>query len=237
MSALRGCWFSPLSVVLLLFGFGAAPAVAQTPGSSSPSPQQKGPVIDPTPLFDVGAQEWMATAGNAWGVVMFHSVGGHRYATQTLSWGRVLTKPHFSGRLRGRFEWAFEMTPVYGQYEPHRLYGFGLSPLVWRWNFEPRGRYAPYGELAGGALWTTGPVPDRTTGANFMAHAGVGLRVFMRSHQALVVGYQLHHISNGNRLDRNPGVNAHNLHIGWAYFKRPTPPRPPTSDSETQDGK
>lgn len=187
---------------------------------------QEGPsdtVPDPSPeaasLFRVGTSEWMATGGIARGVVVFHSAAGHRYALQTLSWGRILTTPRGIGGLRGRFEWAFEATPVYGQYQPSRAYGFGFTPLVWRWNFEPHGRYAPYAELAGGALWTSNPVPDHTTAANFTAHLGGGLRVFLRPQQALVLGYRFQHISNGNRLDRNPGVNAHAVQVGWTYLR------------------
>ena len=33
--------------------------------------------------------------------------------------------------------------------------------------------------------------------------------------RGVIVGYRLHHISNGNRVARNPGVNAHMLVIGW----------------------
>ena len=167
----------------------------------------------------LGATEWMATFGSAWGVVVFHSAGGHNYLMQTVSWGRVLSGPKFPGALRGRFEWAFEATPVYGQYHPVKTYGFGVSPLVWRWNFEPRGRYAPFGQLSGGALWTRDPVPERTTTANFTANAGAGLRILFKSDQAVVLMYRFDHISNGNRLDRNPGVNAHALHVGLSLLR------------------
>ena len=33
---------------------------------------------------------------------------------------------------------------------------------------------------------------------------------------ALVVAYRFDHISNGNRLARNPGVNAHMVVVGWS---------------------
>jgi len=161
----------------------------------------------------------MFAAGVARGAVVFHSAGGYRFGVQTISWGRVLTDSHLHGVLEGRFAWVFEAVPVFGQYEPARIYGFGLSPLVWRWNFQPRGRLAPYAELAAGGLWTTDPVPDHTTKANFTAHAGGGLRVFVKPQQALVVSYWLHHISNGNRLDRNPGVNSHVLQVGYSYIR------------------
>ncbi len=209
-----------LAVVLLLTG--ARPAASQQttadPPPSPAAPIEPAPLVHPS-FFEVGTAEIMVTGGPAFGIVLFHSAAGHRYALQTLSWGWMLSGPRGPGALRGRFEWAVEAVPVFGQYAPERTYGFGLTPLLWRWNFEPRGRIAPYAELAGGALWTSEAVPARTTTSNFTAHAGAGLRIFLRPRDALVFGYRLHHISNGNRLERNPGVNAHVLQFGWAFLR------------------
>ena len=189
------------------------------PQAAAPLPASA--ALDAAPLVDRGATEWMTTIGSAWGVVVFKSAGGHRFLSQTLSWGKVLSGTKLRGALRGRFEWAVEMTPVYGQYHPDDVYGVGVSPFAWRWNFEPQRKYAPFAELAGGLLWTSAPVPQRTTRANFTAHAGVGLRRMIRPTQALVVLYRFNHISNGNRLERNPGVNAHAVHVGWSIFRVP----------------
>jgi hypothetical protein len=104
------------------------------------------------------------------------------------------------------------------------VFGVGVSPLSWRWNFEPRGRYAPFVQLSGGFMKSTGALPPGTTSANFTAHAGAGVRVLMARHQALVLSYRLDHISNGNRLERNPGVNAHAIHVGWSVLR----PRKPS---------
>lgn len=182
-------------------------------------PAPKPATLDAGTLVSRGATEWMATVGNGWSAVLFHSVAGHKYVMQTVSWGRVLTPPVFPGVLRGRFEWAFEAIPVYAQYTPNTTYGFGLTPVVWRWNFEPRGRYAPFTQLAGGALWTTSPVPQNTTTANFTGNIGVGVRMLLRSHQALVLMYRFDHISNGNRLEQNPGINAHAIHFGLSVMR------------------
>lgn len=197
------------------------PAAAQSPASPADSAQPSASTDSDT-LLTKGMTEWMLTAGVAHGVVVFRSAGGHRFGLQTISWGRVLTESHLPGPLRGRFSWAFEVVPVFRQVAPTNTYGFGLSPLLWRWNFQPRGRVAPYAELAAGGIWTTEPVPDRTTNANFTAHAGGGIRLFMKPHQSLVVNYWFHHISNGNRLDRNPGVNSHVVQVGFSYA-RPKP--------------
>jgi lipid A 3-O-deacylase PagL len=192
---------------------------AQTTVPDPALPAPKAATLDAGSLVSRGTTEWMATVGNGWSAVMFHSVSGHKYVMQTLSWGRVLTAPTFAGALRGRFEWAFEAIPVFAQYTPNRTYGFGITPVLWRWNFEPRGRFAPFAQLAGGALWTTSPVPQDTTTANFTANAGVGVRILVKSHQALVLMYRFDHISNGNRLETNPGVNAHALHFGLSVMR------------------
>ena len=169
-------------------------------------------------LFAVGAAEWMLTAGPGLGVSIFHSERGHRYLLPSISWGRVLSKPLGPAGLRGRFEWAVEVIPIFGQFSPVDTWGVGVTPLLWRWNFEPRGNIAPFAELAGGALWTSEPVPARTTTSNFTAHAAYGIRYFLRPRQAFVASYRFHHISNGNRLERNPGVNAHVLQFGFTLM-------------------
>jgi hypothetical protein len=175
--------------------------------------------IAPAPNLEVGTSEWMATAGPGLGVPIFHSAAGHRYLLPSLSWGRLLTRPRGPGILRGQFEWSVELVPIFGQLKPEKTYGLGFSPLVWRWNFTPRGRVVQFAELAGGALWTRDPVPARTTTANFTAHVSYGVRYFLTPKAAFVFAYRLHHISNGNRLKQNPGVNAHVLQLGFSLLR------------------
>ena len=212
---MRSSWLALVFVAL------AVPAIAQepvnAPGESAPAPAQV-PASDGSFLAN-GATEWMIGAGPAWGLVVFHSAGGHRYVLQTISWGRVLTEPHGPGPLRGRFELAFEVAPVYAQYHPRNTYGFGVTPLLWRWNFEPHDKFTTYAELAGGGLWTRDAVPERTTTSNFTAHASYGVRYFLGPHRSINVAYRFHHISNGNRLERNPGVNAHVLMFGVSVIQ------------------
>jgi hypothetical protein len=201
----------PIVLATFLVVCSALPLAAQAPPTDAAAPVNDHDVVA---ILDVGTTEWMATAGPAFGIVIFHSAGGHRYFLPALSWGRILSGPVGPGVLRGRFQWSFEVVPLFGQFAPENTLGLGLTPLLWRWNFEPRGRFAPFAELAGGGLWTRDPVPSRTTTANFTAHAAYGIRYFLRPHAALVASYRLHHISNGNRLERNPGVNAHVLQFG-----------------------
>src|SRR4029453_7590189 len=92
------------------------PAIGQSPSA-----------VDGDTLLTKNISEWMFTAGGRRGAIVFNSDGGHRFAVQAISWGRVLTDDHLHGLLRGRFAWVFEALPVFGQYEPTRTYGFGLS--------------------------------------------------------------------------------------------------------------
>ena len=212
----------PIRCALVLAVIFSCPVRAQEPPELQPAtPAPASPVtsFDATSRFEVGASEWMIVGGPAWSAPILESATGHHYALQTVSWGRILMEPRGPGILRGRFEWAIEGVPFYGQYSPQNTYGFGLTPLLWRWNFEPAGRLASYVELGGGALWTRDPVPIQTTTSNFTAHTGAGVRIFIRPSEAIVLGYRFHHISNGNRLETNPGVNAHVLQFGWSHLR------------------
>ena len=162
------------------------------------------------------ADEIVIGAGAAWSVKLFGSAANRRYAVQTVSWGRELTRAVGPGVLRGRFVWAAEVTPIFAQTAPAGVYGFGIAPVVWRWNFEPRPRWSAFGELSMGGLWTTDPIPEDTSRANFTAHWGGGVRLFESAGRALVLGYRFQHISNGNNLGTNPGVNSHVLLVGWS---------------------
>jgi hypothetical protein len=124
------------------------------------------------------------------------------------------------GILRGRLMWAFELMPIYWQHAPTTTIGMGFSPLVWRWRFAPRPRAAPFAELAFGGLFTSNPVPEGTEAANFIAHGGFGVRWRPASRISLVTAYRFQHISNGNQLTSNPGVNAHVLWVGLALGVR-----------------
>lgn len=160
--------------------------------------------------------ELMIAAGAARSVKLFQSTADRQYAVQVVSWGRELTRAYGPGLLRGRFTWAAELTPIFAQTAPAHLYGFGIAPVVWRWNFEPRARWSAFGELSMGGLWSSDPIPEETSRTNFTAHWGGGVRLFESGGRALMLGYRFQHISNGNNLGTNPGVNSHVLLAGWS---------------------
>jgi len=155
-------------------------------------------------------------AGYGWSIDLLQSAGGRRYVATTVSWGRDLTRDVGPRWLHGRLMWAVEAMPLYAQHAPSSTAGVGLSPLVWRWRFVPRPRAAAFAELAFGGLLTNNAVPEGTERLNFLTHGAIGVRWRPAARWSLVTAYRFQHISNGNQLTTNPGVNAHVLWLGLA---------------------
>jgi Lipid A 3-O-deacylase (PagL) len=163
--------------------------------------------------------EWQVGAGYAWSIDLLQGEGGRRYVPVTLSWARDLTRDAGPGWLRGRLMWGIEAMPMYWQSSPTSTVGVAVSPLVWRWRFTPRRRAAAFAELAFGGLITADPVPEGTESTNFLTHGAFGLRWHPARRVALTTAYRFQHISNGNQLTTNPGVNAHVLWLGLSVVR------------------
>jgi hypothetical protein len=163
------------------------------------------------------AFEWHVAAGVAKSVNLFQSTAGRAYAVQTVAYARELTGDLNILGIRGRFAWGIEATPIFAQFEPSRIYGIGIAPVVWRWNFPPRPTWSVFGELSMGGLLTSDPIPEDTGRVNFSAHWGGGVRFHPRGGNAILLGYRFQHFSNGNQLGSNPGVNSHVFIAGWSH--------------------
>jgi hypothetical protein len=163
--------------------------------------------------------EWQVGTGYAWSIDLLQGEGGRHYVPVTVSWARDLTDDGGRGLLRGRLTWGVEVMPLYLQTAPTSTTGIGFAPLVWRWRFVPRRRAAPFAELAFGGLFTADPVPEQTESVNFLAHGAFGLRWRPARRVAVVTAYRFQHISNGNQLSTNPGVNAHVAWVGLSLVR------------------
>ena len=163
--------------------------------------------------------EWVVAAGAAQSVNLFESTANRRYLVQNISFGRELTGDLKFAAIRGRFTWAAEAMPVFYQLRPSHLFGIGFAPVVWRWNFPPHPKWSAFAELSMGGLWTTDPIPEGTERVNFTAHWGGGVRLLTRANRSIVLGYRFQHISNGNQLTTNPGVNSHVLIAGISFHR------------------
>jgi hypothetical protein len=138
--------------------------------------------------------------------------------------GRVLTGELGSGFARGTFEVDSEIMPLdgvlWGGYR--NVYGFGVNPLVMKWNFT-RGRNAiPYFLAQGGMLWSADNVPPgNTSKINFTSGAGVGLNYFLRPRRSVNWDVRATHLSNASLGAHNPGVNASlQFSVGYNWWKQ-----------------
>jgi hypothetical protein len=161
--------------------------------------------------------EWNVSAGVARSVRLFQSTAGRAYGVATVGYARELTGDLRIFGIRGRFAWGVEATPVFAQFSPANIYGVGVAPVVWRWNFPPQRQWSAFAELSMGGLLTSDEIPENTSRLNFTAHWGGGVRRRWGGGNSLLLGYRFQHFSNGNQLGSNPGVNSHVLLAGWSH--------------------
>ncbi|MGP8243588.1 MAG: acyloxyacyl hydrolase [Bryobacteraceae bacterium] len=113
--------------------------------------------------------------------------------------------------------------PLAQFYSPaHAVYGVGVEPLGFTFEFARRHRLEPFVELGGGIIASTQPVPyniPNGTGLNFLADLGGGVRWKIDRTRAVSIGYRLMHISNANTTGVNPGIDNHVLWMGFSWSR------------------
>jgi lipid A 3-O-deacylase len=151
-----------------------------------------------------------------------HSVSGGRLNIGVfdagLRYGWILTGPHLPGILRGRFQYAVDVVPVFVVFQPaNTAYGLSLSPLGLKWNFERHGSLSPYVELGGGVLFTDHNVPTFTNNVNFTPSAALGTHILGAKYNWSIELRYLH-ISNAGLVTPNPGINTVQVRLGIGRF-------------------
>ena len=133
-------------------------------------------------------------------------------------YGWILSGPHWPGILRGRFEYAIDVVPLFVVFQPaNTAYGLSFNPLGLKWNFEHRGRISPYLELGGGALFTNHNVPAYTNNVNFTPSAAFGTHILAEKYNWSIELRYLH-ISNAGLERFNPGLNTVEVRVGVGRF-------------------
>jgi lipid A 3-O-deacylase len=136
-------------------------------------------------------------------------------------YGWILTDPHGPGFLRGRFEYAVDVVPVFVVAQrTNTAYGFGVNPFALKWNFATHGSVAPYVDLGGGTLFTNTKVPEGTAHVNFTTSGALGAH-FLRSKYNFSAEVRFMHISNAGISRPNPGINTIQVRLGFGLFTQP----------------
>ena len=180
------------------------------------SAQQNLPPIPRNANWDFGV--WIA---GSTGEETTNSFAQSQLLTAGVFGGKGITDEIGSGWRRGRFEYGFDVFPLFVTFSNQNVRGGGFDPMILRWNSSLHtARFAPYIELAGGGVATTANLPPgRTSSFNFTAKGGGGIYLFTRNRQSLDVGFQWSHISNANLGFWNPEFNGLQLRLGYHWYK------------------
>src|SRR5579862_9570311 len=122
-------------------------------------------------------------------------------------------------------EYDVEVQPLLLVTRPQRAYGGGFSPIGIKWNLAPHGRYRPYLQANGGAMFTQKNVPPgRTNDFNFTVAGGPGVMIALNRRSAISVDLRYWHLSNGYTGRYNPSFNTVELSAGyhWLVGRRPS---------------
>jgi hypothetical protein len=172
--------------------------------------------IEPRMPFERGTIEISVVGGVSLPISLFRARSEHQLAMVSLAIGRVMA----GGPGKGSLELLVDVTPFFQVRQPDRVRGWSVAPLFVRWNFPAiGGRARLFGEVSGSLLFTTAPVPVRTTTFNFMDQAGFGVRFEESRGRAWLVGYRFQHISNAGRVKPNPGANFNLVYLGLSFLR------------------
>jgi hypothetical protein len=154
-----------------------------------------------------------------------HGINGSQSSTGLwnvgLRYGWILTDPVGPGPLKGRFEYAVDVVPVFMVFQKtDTAYGFGLNPFALKWNFVEHHNVVPYIDIGGGTLFTNNQVPAGTSRVNFTTSGAIGLH-FLKSKYNWTAEVRFMHISNAGLSTPNPGVNTIQVRLGFGRFTHP----------------
>ena len=100
-----------------------------------------------------------------------------------------------------------------------RIYGGGIDPIGFQWNFRRHRPWQPFVNTQGGFLYFTEQVPvPESSQFNFTFSFGAGVQVFSGT-RGLTLGYKFHHISNAQTGHYNPGIDSNLFYVGWSFLR------------------
>jgi lipid A 3-O-deacylase len=174
------------------------------------------------------AQSGPETGGNeieAWtggGKVLSGYLANVHVWNAGVRYGWILTDLHGSGWMRGRFEYAIDVMPVFWVIQADGIArGGGVNPIVLKWDFEQRRHVVPYFELSGGLIRLDRQMPyPGTSTLNWIPSGAIGLH-FLRHSFNWSAEIRFLHASNANLGNDNPGINTFQLRVGIGRFTHP----------------
>jgi Lipid A 3-O-deacylase (PagL) len=167
--------------------------------------------------FERGTVEISLLGGTSLPVPLFSANADHNLTMASFQIGRVMA----GGPNGNNLQLIVDGSPFMQVRQPDAVFGWSVSPLFVRWNFPPAGDRGAriFGEIAGGLLFTSQPVPVRTTTLNFLDQAGFGVRFEESEGRAWLIGYRFQHVSNAGRVKPNPGANFNFVYLAFSFIR------------------
>ena len=209
-------WITAFFCSLILVGAVAAQDAPAAPAAAAPAPV---------------AQDWVAQSltRHGWelgilggGGLGFGKSDNTQFAYGGGRIGWIITGNHLHGVLRGNFEWAVDLLPLYAVLPPSSaVYGGSFKPVIWQWNFTSWQKMAPYMAIAGGIVFTKSNIPPGDTSpVNFTPQFVVGTHLFVKPRRALFLEGSFGHLSSASLGNHNPGYNGTFLFtVGYSWLK------------------
>jgi hypothetical protein len=98
------------------------------------------------------------------------------------------------------------------------VYGVGLSPVGFRWNFLPRRSLQPLLVAHGGFMVSTQQIPITYAGTfNFTFDIGTGFEWYRSDNRSLRFEMRYHHISNADTATVNPGIDNGLFQVSYVF--------------------
>ncbi len=113
-----------------------------------------------------------------------------------------------------------EIVPLFLLSQESTAYAAGFN-LLGRHYLDRGGRLKPFITLGAGMLISAQEIPDRVANLNFTPQAGVGFLFSDASRRLYSLEIRLHHISNGGRVEPNPGINSVAFQFGILFAGHP----------------
>lgn len=96
------------------------------------------------------------------------------------------------------------------------VHAVAVTPLLLHFPFgQPARRVTPYIDFGVSLLFSSQDLPAGTTSFNFMPQAGFGLLLPVSRRRSVSLEADYLHISNADRIARNPGVDMFQFTVGY----------------------
>jgi len=163
---------------------------------------------------------WLPKGRTVWGSSGAFGLADGNRAGQSGSFSVVMnrnvTDAVGTGWLRGRMGVVVEIVPLFLLSQKSTAYASGFN-LLGRHYLDRGGNLRPFVTLGAGMLVSAQEIPDRVANLNFTPQAGIGFMVSDESRRLYTLEIRLHHLSNGGRVEPNPGINSVEFQFGILF--------------------